>query len=111
MKYSTNDFKDISLLSSRIHRYAIYEENNKVCIDLYCELAYPQGMSLKVVFKDVKEYSFYWNSNYYHNYIENLKYIQCDGLHYISFDPDETVDTISESDNDFIYCSEIVLEK
>ena len=65
----------------------------------------------KLFFKDVKEYSFYWNSNYYHNYIENLKYIQCDGLHYISFDPDETVDTISESDNDFIYCSEIVLEK
>ena len=111
MMHLIDDNKDFSLLSSRITKYVVYEDDGLICMDLYFRLVYPKGLLLKMTFKDVKEYSFYWNSNYYHGIIENFKYIQHDGLHYISFDPDEEVDAVSEADQDFILCSDMVIEK
>lgn len=110
MMHFFDKFKDISIFSSRIYKYIIYEDSDTVFIDVFFELIYPRNKYIKVTFKDVKEYSIYWNCNYYHSYVEDVKYVQKENLHYISFDPNQEVNTISEKDQNFILCSNIEID-
>ena len=108
MKNLTTKYIKEIILSSRIYKISIYENvRGKLFIDVYIELQYSKNGFVKIVFEDVKKYTFNWEENYYFYYIERAKLFRLNSLYYISFDPDGEEDIISEKDSDFILCSNI----
>ena len=108
MNYLTADFIKKNILSSRIYKFSIYDDTTgNLSIDIFLELQYPKGKYLKITFINVKKYTFSWSEEYYFYYIERYKYFRLNSLYYVSFDPDNEEDIISEKDSDFILCSKI----
>lgn len=98
-----------NIRDSRIYRFDIYE-NDKECliIDVYLELIHSQrSKNLKIRFIDVKEYSLYYEANRYFYYIETFKFLKYNDIFYISFDPVDESEMISEEDQDYIKASSI----
>jgi len=95
--------KDGRLISSSIVRIDVFIENFELIIEVDLKLIYSEENSIRLRFSKVKEYSFYYNSNYRFYTVESYKLIMHGNLFFISFDPeDETSCSISENDQDSI---------
>jgi len=95
---------DLSLFSSSIRKISIYidEDIDVLCVDVFIKLLYRNNKLLLLKFKNVTEYSFsYYDSHYFYN-IENFKFINEGGYNYLSFDPADNLEQISNEDQDFI---------
>ena len=99
---SGNSIVNISLISRKLLSISIYKEFNILNIDIkICDFYEKEIFILK--FLNVLEYSFYYNSKYIFYNIENYKIAKTlDEKYYLSLDPDDSIDGISENDQDFI---------
>jgi len=98
-----------SLLDGKIEKIEIFDAGSSVCININFNMR-PSSDYQKVQFKFVgcKGYSFSYSEDYYFYNVELLKLFQGeDGLFYISFDPCDEIEVISDEDQDFILCREI----
>ncbi|WP_423147024.1 hypothetical protein [Rubrolithibacter danxiaensis] len=99
---------DISIVSSQIIGLNIHLQNFTLTIDIDFIMSKVIGGHLKLTFTDIKEYSFYHNSDYTFYNVEDYKLLKKGDLFYISFDPDnENASSISKDDNDLILCGDI----
>lgn len=98
-------FRDInSLLDGKIEKIEIFSRDFSVCINIhFCMRPSSDYQKIEFRFIDCKQYSFSYSENYYFYNVELVKFFECeDGLFYISFDPFDEVEVISEKDQDFI---------
>jgi hypothetical protein len=104
-----NDLIKEAIWDAKIYRFSVYEDDaGHLSIDVFLESQRPDHPKyLKLLFKDVKEYAFSWTGKYYFYYIGSYKYLRHNSLYYMSFDPDNEDDAISENDGDFILCSKV----
>ena len=95
---------ELNLLDSSIFSINIKRdvETTGVIIKLVFKLMYPRNMYLKIIFRDVLEYSFYWNSSHYFYDVSSYKFIKKNDLFYLSLDPDEQELDRMKSDQDYI---------
>ena len=94
----------IRILDSEITRINIFEESVLI---FEVDLTFKANL-VRLRFKGIKEYSFYYNSTHIFYNVECYTLIKNDNLFYISFDPeDERSAIILENDNDFILCESI----
>lgn len=95
-----------SLLDGKIEKIEIFDVDSSVCININFDMR-PSSDYQKVQFKfsGCKGYSFSYSDDYYFYNVELLKFFQGeDGLFYISFDPCDETEAISDEDQDFILC-------
>jgi hypothetical protein len=97
----------IHIISSSIQRFNIFNDGqNGLAVEVDFRLLYTPKHFLRLRFLAVKEYSFYWNSEYNFYNVETYKLVKKGELFYISFDPeDEASPKISENDQDSILFS------
>ena len=98
------------ILDALIKRFEIYEQDYKVYIELYFlskDLATKAERQFKVRFINVTEYEFYWNNTYRFYTVERYKFFKSDKGFYISLDPADESDEISDNDQDIIISKEI----
>lgn len=99
---------ELTLLSSRIERVNIYVNDHILCIDIDVELAYKKnGNKILLKFIDVLEYSFFYRSHRYFYNVEIFKLFKTDNYFYVSFDPLDESENISEDDQDYIKAKNI----
>lgn len=58
-------------------------------------------------FIDVKEYSFYYSSHRIFYNVETYKFFKSGDLYYVSFDPVDESESISDDDQDYIKASSV----
>ncbi|NOH69952.1 hypothetical protein F0225_01165 [Vibrio pectenicida] len=108
-KLITHFLSNNSLLDGKIEKIEIIDAGSSVCININFNMRSSSDYQ-KIQFKFVgcKGYSFSYSEDYYFYNIELLKFFQCeDGLFYISFDPCDETEVISDDDQDFILCRKI----
>jgi hypothetical protein len=94
---------EFTLLSSSLQRINIYRRDQVLCIDIEIELAYKKReSSILLRFVDVLEYSFLYRSHRYFYNVEIFKLLKTENIFYVSFDPVDEVEEISEDDQDYI---------
>jgi hypothetical protein len=98
-----------SLLDGKIGKIEIFSSGLSVCVNM---IFYMRSSSdyqkLQFRFVGCKKYSFLYSEEYYFYDVELLKFFQTeDGLFYISFDPCDEIEVISDEDQDFILCREV----
>ena len=94
---------DLSLVSSRLSKVCIYTQNDLLCIDIEAELMYrKENKKILLRLIDVEEYSFYYSSHRIFYNVEIYKFFKSGNLFYISFDPVDESEVISDDDQDFI---------
>ena len=97
-----NAIDDISLVSDSLLSIYIYSEMDLLNINLKIQSFYRKE-TLILKFINVLEYHLYYNNSYSFYNIENYKVLKTsDNKYYLSLDPDESIDGISKSDQDFI---------
>ena len=96
-----------NILDATIDKLKIYLEKDGLIIEVYMKLLYPRGVNFKLRFCRVKEYYFYWNEKYTFYNIRSYKFFKTNNLFYISFDPYDEEEIISQNDGDFILCEKI----
>jgi len=64
---------------------------------------------IKILFKNIEEFSFYHNKDYIFYNIENYKLLNLEGKIYISLDPDDSTISRSLDDSDFIFCEKATI--
>jgi hypothetical protein len=93
----------LSLISSRLLKIIVYKQNELLCIDVEAELIYKKhDNKILLKFIDVTEYSFFYTSNRFFYNVEIYKFFKTRDLFYISFDPIDEIEMISEDDQDYI---------
>jgi hypothetical protein len=100
-----------SILDSMLEKIAIQKDDDDVLfIDLFLNMRSSSKYKKIVIrMKGVTEYGFYYSSEYLFYYIERIKFFRRkDNAFYISLDPEDDSDKISESDQDFIVANRIV---
>lgn len=97
-----------SLTSSIMFKLEISNEPGELVIEMCFELPYSKNNNLlKLRFSGIEEYSFYYNSEYIFYNVEICKFFLVDEKVYISLDPEDETEVISENDQDFILCSKV----
>ncbi len=98
-----------SLLDGKIKRIEIFDADSSVCINIDFDMRLSSDyQNVQIKFVGCKSYSFSYSDDYYFYNVELLKFFQGDdGLFYISFDPSDEVEIISDEDQDFILCREV----
>lgn len=98
--------KEVRILDSLIQEIRIFSENEilKISISLMT-----RDKIIKILFEDITEYSFYHNHNYIFYNVEDYKFFRLQDEFYISFDPDQKVNGLSDRDGDFIKAGRISL--
>lgn len=105
LKFFNNDN---SLISATVKSFHIYELDGYLTIDMDVVLLYAKiNKDFRIRFRDVIEYSFYHNHNYYFYDIANVKFFKEANLYYLSLDPDDTSAFKSDQDNDYILSNKI----
>lgn len=93
---------EIHIISAKIISIQTYLLDYQLTIDIDIELLYHKERNLKLRFADIREYSFNYTLDNYFYYIEDYKLLLKDDQFYISFDPDQSSENYSETDNDII---------
>ena len=97
-----NAIENISLISDSLLSISICNEKDLLNVSLRISSFYRSEI-LILKFINVMEYSFYYNNRYSFYNIESYKVLQTtDNHYYLSLDPCERIDGISENDQDFI---------
>src|SRR5438477_4237576 len=90
---------NLSLTSSQILMIRIFNLADKLYIDMEIELLYAADKKrIALSFIDVQEYSFYHSPNHYFYNVEIYKFFETNGQFYVSFDPVDESETISDED-------------
>jgi hypothetical protein len=94
---------NLSIISARLLKMSVYLKEESLIIDLDLKLLYSKNNShFQLRFTNVKEYSFYYNSdNIFYN-IENCKFFKNGKFYYLSLDPEDESNYISKNDQDYI---------
>lgn len=100
---------NLSLVSSRLTKVCIYDEDNRLCIDVGLELMYNRKGNNKILLKfiGVEEYSFYYSSHRIFYNVEIYKFFKSGELFYVSFDPVDESEVVSDDDQDYIKAKSI----
>lgn len=99
---------EFTLLSSSIERINIYRCDHILCIDIEIELAYKKKENnILLRFNDVLEYSFFYRSHRYFYNVEIFKLLKTENFFYVSFDPVDEVEEVSDDDQDYIKATTI----
>ena len=99
---------EFTLLSSSLEQIIIYKRDHFVCIDIEIELAYKRGAkSILLRFFDVLEYSFFYESNLHFYNVEIFKLLKTENFYYVSFDPVDEIEELSDDDQDYIKATTI----
>ena len=95
-----------SLLSASIKEFRMYTVNGELVVEVHFEFKGSSRNSLRLVFEDVLEVSFFYDSRYNFYEVENYKLFKNQDFYYLSLDPDvlEEIDfeSISSGDQDCI---------
>jgi hypothetical protein len=100
--------EDNSLISGKIIKIEIKSEKF-LSISITLELMYSKQFKwAQLKFVNVEEYLFYYSKEHIFYNIERYKFFRClDGRFYISLDPADENEEISEEDQDFILSLEV----
>lgn len=99
---------DQSLINGSVIAVHIFEIAESLTIDLDVKLLYSKNeKNYRIRFQDIIEYAFYYRNDRYFYYITNLKFFKDGDSYYISLDPDESVNSKSEDDDDVILSKRI----
>ena len=99
---------DRTLVSASVIAVNIFEVSGFLTIELDVILLYSKTeKNYRIKFEDIIEYAFYYKNDRYFYYITNLKFFKEANAFYISLDPDDSVNSRSEADNDFILSNKI----
>lgn len=94
---------DLSLISAQILRISIYDSSNLLSIDVELKLRYRKDSNkILLRFAGVEEYSLYYHSHWIFYNVEIVKFFAYDNGFYISFDPVDESETISDEDQDYV---------
>jgi len=97
-------------LDAVVTRFDIYQQDHRLYIDVYFSLPYHRfkaEKTLKLRFIDVIEYSFYWNASHNFYNVERYKFFKSEKGYYISLDPVDKSDALSDDDQDIILSKEV----
>ncbi|OKS88336.1 hypothetical protein [Mucilaginibacter polytrichastri] len=97
-------------LNAIVIRFDIYQQDHRLYIDVYFSLPYHRFQSekiLKLSFIDVIEYSFYWNAADYFYNVERCKFFKSGKGYYMSLDPANESEELTEEDQDIILSKEL----
>lgn len=96
------------LLSAQIDNIKIYQEKSQLIIDVYLELVHAKRSNKIILrFNNVRQYSFYYHETTIFYFIEIIKFFETAGNFYISFDPVNEKEEISDEDQDFILAESV----
>lgn len=111
MTYKAITLSDnLSIYDSSLQSICIFtSENNIINVQAIIKLNYPCNIYLKLIFRNVIEYSFYWDKDYIFYIIESYKLLRSENnLYYCSFDPADNNNTsISADDGAVVICKNI----
>lgn len=94
---------ELNLTSCKIYKIDIYMLGENLLIEVYIKLLYSKSEdNIKLRFSQVKEYSFIYNSDYTFYNVEIYKFFKVENDVYISFDPIDEDENVSNSDQDYI---------
>lgn len=99
-----------SLLDGNIEKIEIFQDRS-VCINISFQMRISSLYKrILLKFNGCKEYHFSYSSDYEFYTVELIKFFQKnEELFYISFDPYDNENIISDEDQDLILCSEIAV--
>ncbi|MCD7932948.1 MAG: hypothetical protein LUH15_17235 [Tannerellaceae bacterium] len=97
----------VNILDGEIIGVEVYKKNDILIIDVSVKLTGKTESFIKLSFVNIKEYSFYWKNDIYFYTISDYTFIREHDFVYISFDPYDNTNKISEKDNDFIYAKNV----
>lgn len=99
---------NLEIRDSQILGINIYEINGVVFIEVRIELLREKvNKRLLLKFSNVTLYAFFWKGSSYFYYIERYKFFENAGKYYISFDPVDEEDAVSDEDNDFLLADSV----
>ncbi|MDP9077978.1 MAG: hypothetical protein M3O71_11175 [Bacteroidota bacterium] len=92
---------------SSVNRFDIYQRNYQLCIDVYFDSTKKPHKQLKIHFSGIIKYQFLYNESYHFYNVESYKFFKSGKGYYISLDPFDESQEMSEEDGDLILCKEI----
>jgi hypothetical protein len=95
---------------SLVSRFDIYRQDYQLQIDVYFNSEDPRskkGKKLKIHFTDIIRYQFLYSNNYHFYNVESYKFFKSENGYYMSLDPFDASEDISEEDEDLILCKNI----
>lgn len=99
---------EFTLLSSSLDSINIYRRDHVLCIDVKLQLAYKKGENnILLRFVDVLEYSFFYRSNRFFYNVEIFKFFKAENIFYVSFDPVNEDENMSDEDQDYIKATSV----
>jgi hypothetical protein len=93
-----------------VTKFDIYTLEHRLYVDVYFTSIASKRIvqtKFKLSFIDVLEYSFCWNANYGFYNVESYKFLKLDKGFYISLDPVDGSDELSDDDKDIILSKEV----
>jgi len=97
----------VNILDSSVTRFDIYYQENQLHIDVYFNLIYKRFKTekqLKIHFSDITRYQFVYSNDHQFYNVELCKFFKSENGYYISLDPVDESEKISEDDEDVILC-------
>ena len=98
-----------TLLSSSVKRLEFENRNEGLVIRINFLLQYPKGKLIAIEFNEIINYSLNLSDSTDFYNVESVKFFENDSSFYISLDPYDENETISDKDNDFILAQKILL--
>ena len=95
---------------SSVSRFDIYLQDSQLYIDVYFnsgDSRSKNGKVLKIHFTDIIRYQFLYSNNYQFYNVESYKFFKSENGYYMSLDPFDESEEISEEDEDLILCENI----
>ena len=90
-----------------VTRFDIYLANYELCIDVYFESIRKSDKQFKIHFTGITKYQFLYTNNHNFYTVESYKFFMSDQGYYLSLDPFNELDEISDEDEDSILCENI----
>jgi hypothetical protein len=110
--YKNDDLLQLTSGSYYIHdssvsRFDIYQQDHQLCIDVYFNSIKKPYRQLKIHFWGIIKYQFLYNDDYHFYNVESYKFFKSEKGYYISLDPFDESEEMSEDDEDLILCKNI----
>jgi hypothetical protein len=105
----SNFIDNNSLLDGKIEKIEIFQANSSVSINIYFAMR-PSSDFKKIIlqFSGCKQYGFSYSDDYFFYNVELVKFFQTEeGLFYVSFDPYDELEKVSDKDQDFVLSSNV----
>lgn len=99
-----------NILDSQINRILLVEEEQEIKVEIDFLLHnVSENKKVRIVFNHIKEFSFYYNSQYIFYNVERFKLLLLEnGYYYLSLDPYDESMQVSSKDQDIIIARNII---